>query len=48
MWLIAMPAAAVRVSTPSLANTRSKCFFTVMGLEPMHAGHHGVEQHDVG
>ena len=29
MRVIAMPAAAVRVSTPSLANTRSRCFFTV-------------------
>ncbi len=29
MRLIAIPAAAVRVSTPSFANTRSRCFFTV-------------------
>jgi len=32
MRCIAMAAAAVRVSTPSLANTRSRCFFTVAGL----------------
>ena len=31
---MAMPAAAVRVSTPSFTNTRSRCFFTVMGLLP--------------
>jgi hypothetical protein len=34
MRFIAMPAAAVRVSTPSLAKIRSRCFFTVAGLEP--------------
>ncbi len=32
--LIASDAAAVRVSTPSLAWTCSRCFFTVAGLEP--------------
>lgn len=34
MRFIAIAAAAVRVSTPSLANTRSRCFFTVAGLAP--------------
>lgn len=32
--LIAIAAAAVRVSTPSLAWMRSRCFFTVAGLAP--------------
>jgi hypothetical protein len=34
MRFIAIPAAAVRVSTPSLAKTRSRCFLTVAGLAP--------------